>query len=78
MQNLTTNVQKVQEKLLELGHLNKVVQLTDSARTAQEAADALGCKVAQIAKSIIFKVNLFAINYRASAQSRNLQVIRGI
>ena len=56
MHNLTTSVQQVQEKLLELGHPNEVVKLTDSARTAQEAADALGCEVAQIAKSIIFKI----------------------
>jgi prolyl-tRNA editing enzyme YbaK/EbsC (Cys-tRNA(Pro) deacylase) len=56
MQNLTTSVKQVQEKLLELGHPNEVVKLTDSARTAQEAADALGCDVAQIAKSIIFKL----------------------
>ncbi len=56
MQNLTTSVQQVQEKLLELGHPNEVVKLTDSARTAQEAADALECEVAQIAKSIIFKL----------------------
>jgi len=41
---------------MELGHPNEVVKLTDSARTAQEAADALGCEVAQIAKSIIFKL----------------------
>jgi len=56
MQNLTTSVKQVQKKLLELGHPNEVVKLTDSARTAQEAADALGCEVAQIAKSIIFKL----------------------
>ncbi len=56
MQNLTQSVQQVQKKLLEMGHLNEVVKLTDSARTAQEAADALGCGVAQIAKSIIFKL----------------------
>ena len=56
MQKLTTSVKQVQEKLLELGHPNEVVKLTDSARTAQEAADALGCEVAQIAKSIIFKL----------------------
>lgn len=56
MQNLTTSVKQVQEKLFELGHPNEVVKLTDSARTAQEAADALGCEVAQIAKSIIFKL----------------------
>ncbi|MEK4714892.1 YbaK/EbsC family protein [Sporosarcina sp. FSL K6-5500] len=56
MQKLTTSVKQVQEKLLELGHPNEVNKLTDSARTAQEAADALGCEVAQIAKSIIFKL----------------------
>ncbi|WP_235440462.1 YbaK/EbsC family protein [Paenibacillus sp. DMB20] len=28
-----------------------------TARTAQEAADAIGCEVAQIAKSIIFRLN---------------------
>lgn len=56
MQKLTTSVKQVQEKLLKLGHPNEVVKLTDSARTAQEAADALGCEVAQIAKSIIFKL----------------------
>lgn len=56
MQNLTQSVQQVQKKLLEMGHLNEVVKLTDSARTAQEAAHALGCEVAQIAKSIIFKL----------------------
>ena len=56
MDNLTTSVRQVQEKLKELGHPNEVVILTDSARTAQEAADALACEVAQIAKSIIFKI----------------------
>ncbi|KAA0965972.1 YbaK/EbsC family protein [Sporosarcina sp. ANT_H38] len=56
MQNLTASVQQVQGKLLELGHPNDVVKLTDSARTAQEAANALGCEVAQIAKSIIFRL----------------------
>jgi prolyl-tRNA editing enzyme YbaK/EbsC (Cys-tRNA(Pro) deacylase) len=56
MQNLTASVQQVQEKLFELGHPNEILKLTDSARTAQEAADVLGCEVAQIAKSIIFKL----------------------
>ncbi|WP_179392666.1 YbaK/EbsC family protein [Sporosarcina sp. JAI121] len=56
MQSLTASAQQVQEKLLELAHPNEVVKLTDSARTAQEAADTLECNVAQIAKSIIFKL----------------------
>ena len=38
-----------------LGHDVDVVALADSTRTAQEAATALGCDVAQIAKSIVFR-----------------------
>ncbi|GED17619.1 YbaK/EbsC family protein [Aneurinibacillus migulanus] len=56
MNNLKESAQRVQEKLLELGHTNKVIELSDSTRTAQEAADAIGCEVAQIAKSIIFRL----------------------
>ena len=56
MQKLTESTQQIQDKLKELGHPNDIVLLTDSARTAQEAADALGCEVAQIAKSIIFRL----------------------
>lgn len=56
MQKFTESTQQVQNKLLELGYANEVVTLTDNARTAQEAADALGCEVAQIAKSIIFRL----------------------
>lgn len=51
----STAVQLVEQKLQQLEHPHEVVRLTDSARTAQEAADTLGCQVAQIAKSIIFK-----------------------
>jgi prolyl-tRNA editing enzyme YbaK/EbsC (Cys-tRNA(Pro) deacylase) len=36
--------------------MNAVVELPDSTRTAQEAAEAIGCEVAQIAKSIIFRL----------------------
>lgn len=56
MPNLTSSSQLVQDKLQELQHPNEVITLADSARTAQEAADALGCEVAQIAKSIIFRL----------------------
>ena len=33
----------------------EVVELPDSTRTAQDAANALGCKVAHIAKSLVFR-----------------------
>ncbi|WP_238652442.1 YbaK/EbsC family protein [Paenibacillus piscarius] len=51
---LKDSAKQVQNKLLELGYTNQVVELPDSTRTAQEAADAIGCEVAHIAKSIIF------------------------
>lgn len=42
--------------LLQQYHTNSsVIHLSENARTAQEAAEALQCTVAQIAKSIIFK-----------------------
>lgn len=53
---LKDSAKQVQNKLLELGYTNKVVELPDSTRTAQEAADAIGCEVAHIAKSIIFRL----------------------
>lgn len=53
---LKESAKQVQNKLLELGYANQVVELPDSTRTAQEAADAIGCEVAHIAKSIIFRL----------------------
>ena len=47
--------EKVQQALDELGIQTEVSVLPDSTRTAQEAAQAVGCQVAQIAKSIIFR-----------------------
>jgi prolyl-tRNA editing enzyme YbaK/EbsC (Cys-tRNA(Pro) deacylase) len=43
---------RVQEAL---GHSFSVVEFEESTHTAQEAADAIGCQLAQIAKSIIFR-----------------------
>jgi prolyl-tRNA editing enzyme YbaK/EbsC (Cys-tRNA(Pro) deacylase) len=54
---LNESVQRVKNKLLELGYQNNVVELPDNARTAQEAATAIGCEIAQIAKSIIFRLS---------------------
>ncbi len=56
MEKINDRVQAVQDKLEELGFANRVAVLPDSTRTAQEAAEAIGCEVAQIAKSIIFRM----------------------
>lgn len=53
---LKESAQRVQDRLLDLGYTNEIVELSDSTRTAQEAADAIHCEVAQIAKSIIFRL----------------------
>ncbi|MCK9516662.1 MAG: YbaK/EbsC family protein [Ottowia sp.] len=52
---LPSGVQRVIDALAALGHPYAPVMLDASARTAQEAADALGIHVGQIAKSIIFR-----------------------
>ncbi|GGI15657.1 YbaK/EbsC family protein [Gottfriedia solisilvae] len=53
---LKESAQIVQDVIIQSGYNNQVIELPQSARTAQEAADALNCKVAQIAKSIIFRL----------------------
>jgi Cys-tRNA(Pro) deacylase len=54
--NLSSSAQKVQDTLKTLGFgMRQVVELPDSTRTAAEAAAAIGCTVAQIAKSLVFK-----------------------
>src|SRR4051794_17317264 len=53
--SLPEGVQRVARALQESGHPHPPVMLDDAARTAQQAADALGIEVGQIAKSIIFR-----------------------
>ena len=51
----TPAVKRVAERLQALGHAHAPVMLDDAARTAQQAADALGVALGQIAKSIVFR-----------------------
>ena len=55
LSSLPDGVQRVARVLQEQGHPHTPVMLDDAARTAQQAADALGIAVGQIAKSIIFR-----------------------
>ncbi|WP_309678580.1 YbaK/EbsC family protein [Polaromonas sp.] len=52
---LPDGVKRVATALQALGHPHAPVMLDDAARTAQQAADALGVGVGQIAKSIVFR-----------------------
>ncbi len=54
LKTLPEGVQRVAAVLEASGHPHAPVMLDDAARTAQQAADALGVAVGQIAKSIIF------------------------
>lgn len=52
---LRDSARRVQEFLAARGFPFEVKELPGSTRTAQEAADSVGCQVAQIAKSLVFK-----------------------
>jgi Cys-tRNA(Pro) deacylase len=54
MANLSKNAKQIQEELLLKGLDFKVKELSASTRTAQDAASAIGCEIAQIIKSLIF------------------------
>ena len=52
---LSPSARRVQEALSALGFSLQVVELPASTRTAVEAAQAVGCDVGQIVKSLLFK-----------------------
>jgi prolyl-tRNA editing enzyme YbaK/EbsC (Cys-tRNA(Pro) deacylase) len=53
--NLSASAQKVQDALNAMGFSMQVIELPASTRTAVEAAQAVGCEVGQIVKSLVFK-----------------------
>jgi len=52
---LPESAQRVARLLQDLGHEHAIVILPQTGKTSAEAAQGLGCQVAQIAKSIIFR-----------------------
>ncbi|HEX2529982.1 MAG TPA: YbaK/EbsC family protein [Burkholderiaceae bacterium] len=52
---LPDTAQRVADLLRELGHDKPVVMLPETGKTSAEAAAGLGCSVAEIAKSIVFR-----------------------
>jgi len=54
-ETLSPAAARVQELLREAGSQAQVRQFAATARTAAEAAAAIGCEVAEIAKSLVFK-----------------------
>ncbi len=53
--SLSPSSQKIQDALIALGYSLTVVESELHTRTAQQAADAAGCTLGQITKSLIFK-----------------------
>lgn len=54
-EELSPSALRVQEALAAAGITCRVVELPASTRSAREAAAAIGCKVEEIAKSIVFR-----------------------
>ncbi len=52
---LSSSAQRVQDALARQGLSCKVIELPGSTRTAIEAAQAVGCTVGQIVKSLVFR-----------------------
>ncbi|HEX9115911.1 MAG TPA: YbaK/EbsC family protein [Anaerolineae bacterium] len=52
---LSASAQRVQDAISAAGLSCAVVELPASTRTAQEAAQAIGCRVEQIVKSLVFR-----------------------
>jgi prolyl-tRNA editing enzyme YbaK/EbsC (Cys-tRNA(Pro) deacylase) len=57
-QNLSPSARRVQAALQQLGFIPAIVELPQSTRTAAEAAQAIGCKIEQIVKTIVFRASI--------------------
>lgn len=55
-EQLPESARRVEQALRMAGVASRVVQLPQSARTAADAAAAIGCRVEQIAKSLVFRL----------------------
>ena len=63
-------VARVREALLTHGHADTITLFPEGTRTAVEAAAAVGCSVAQIAKSIVFRAGDLAVIVITSGANR--------
>ena len=62
--------QRVQSAIRELGLEREVIELSVTARTSQQAAEAVGVTVGQIAKSLVFTVDRVPVLVIASGANR--------
>jgi prolyl-tRNA editing enzyme YbaK/EbsC (Cys-tRNA(Pro) deacylase) len=65
-----SSVARVRAALLAAGHADTIAAFPDGTRSAADAAAAVGCDVAQIAKSIVFRAGARAVLVIASGANR--------
>ncbi|MDE2199209.1 MAG: YbaK/EbsC family protein [Rhodospirillales bacterium] len=65
-----TSLDRVRAALAAAGHPDTITAFPDGTRTAADAAAAIGCTVAQIAKSIVFRAGARAVVVIASGANR--------
>ena len=66
----TSSVERVRAALLAAGHPDSIRAFPEGTRSAAEAAAAVGCDVAQIAKSIVFRAGPKPVLVIASGANR--------
>ncbi|MGN8118168.1 YbaK/EbsC family protein [Labrys sp. 22185] len=67
---MTQAIDRVRQALLQAGHPDTIAMFAEGTHTAAEAAASVGCSVAQIAKSIIFRSGEMPILVVASGINR--------
>ena len=67
---LSRNSQLVQDALKQHGLSIEVMELSASTRTAQDAAEAVGCQLGQIVKSLVFRSGDQALLFLVSGQNQ--------
>jgi prolyl-tRNA editing enzyme YbaK/EbsC (Cys-tRNA(Pro) deacylase) len=65
-----SSVDRVRQALVASGHDDTITEFPEGTRTAADAAAAIGCTVAQIAKSIVFRAGGRAVVVIASGANR--------
>lgn len=70
MADPNNSVDRVRATLLSAGHQDTIAEFPDGTRTAADAAAAVGCTVAQIAKSIVLRAGEQVVLVIASGVNR--------
>ena len=66
----SSSIERVRAALAAAGHPDTITAFPDGTRSAADAAAAVGCDVAQIAKSIVFRAGARAVLVIASGANR--------